>query len=240
MILTTPAPERYTRFACPNPHCARCNRPGEGNLAHRSWTGTPQHIERLRCTTCGREFSEREGTLMARSKLSDDTVRQLVQCQRWGVCDAGTAAICAVDLQTVYRFQRVAAQRAVTHHQQSGQNLEGQGVQWDEAHTKLRPKQVDWVHTALAMGSWFLLGVDFGPRTQDTAVALIAPVIARTRALPLFLTAGWQAYTAALLQVMGVVYRRRRRGKVGRKPKPRLVAPPDLFYALYHERGEAQ
>jgi transposase-like protein len=231
MILTTPAPERYTRFSCPNPHCARFNRPDEGNIAHRSWTGTHKHIERLRCTTCGREFSEREGTLMARSKLPEDTVIQLVKCQRWGVCDAGTADICAVDLKTVYRFQRVAAQRAVTHHQQSVQNLEVQGVQLDEAHTKLRPKQVAWVHTALAMGSWFLLWVDFGPRTQETAATLIAQVIARTRALPLFLTDGWKAYTAALLQVVGVVYRRRRRGKVGRKPKPRLVAPQDLFYA---------
>jgi hypothetical protein len=168
---------------------------------------------------------------MARSKLPEDTVIQLMKCQRWGVCDAGTADICAVDLKTVYRFQRVAAQRAVTHHQQSVQNLEVQGVQLDEAHTKLRPKQVEWVHTALAMGSWFLLWVDFGPRTQETAAALIAQVIARTRALPLFLTDGWKAYTAALLQVVGVVYWRRRRGKVGRKPKPRLIAPKHLFYA---------
>jgi IS1 family transposase len=168
---------------------------------------------------------------MARSKLPEDTVIQLVKCQRWGVCDAGTADICAVDLKTVYRFQQVAAKRAVTHHQQSVQNLEVQGGQLDEAHTKLRPKQVAWVHTALAMGSWFLLWVDFGPRTQDTAAALIAQVIARTRAIPLCLTDGWKAYTAALLQVVGGVYRRRRRGQVGRKPKPRLVAPQTLFYA---------
>jgi len=47
----------------------------------------------------------------------------------------------------------------------------------------------------------------------------------------LFLTDGWKAYPAALLQVVGVVYRRRRRGNVGRKPKPRLVAPQTLFYA---------
>jgi IS1 family transposase len=231
MILTTPAQEKYTRCSCPNSHCARFNRPGEGNIAHRSWTGTHKHIERLRCTTCGQEFSEREGTLMARSKLPEETVIQLVQCQRWGVCDEGTADICAVDLTTVYRFQRVAAQRAQAHHRQSVQNLEVPGVQWDAAHAKLRPKQVAWGHTALAMGSWFLLWVDFGPRTQDTAAALIAQVVARTRALPLFLTDGWKAYTAALLQVVGVVYRRRRRGKVGRKPKPRLVAPPTLFYA---------
>ena len=231
MTLTTPAPERYTRFSCPNPHCAQFNRPGEGNIVHRSWTGTHKDIERLRCMACDREFSEREGTLMACSKLSEDTVIRLVKCQRWGVCDEGTADICAVDLKTVHHFQRVAAQRAETHHRQSVQNVAVQGVQLDEAHSKLRPKQVEWVHTALAMGSWFLLWIDFGPRTQETAATLIAQVVARTQQLPLVLTDGWRAYTAALLQVVGVVYRRRRRGKVGRKPKPRLVAPPALFYA---------
>src|SRR2546423_2007020 len=231
MTLTTPAPERYTRFSCPNPHCERFNRPGEGNIAHRSWTGTHQHIERLRYTACDREFSEREGTLMARSKLPEDTVIRLVQCQRWGVCDEGTADICAVDLQTVHRFQHVAAQRAETHHRQVVREVDVPGVQLDEAHSKLRPRQVAWIHTALAMGSWFLLWVDIGPRTQEHAAALVAQVVARGRELPIFLTDGWKAYSAALLQVVGLVSRRRRRGKVGRKPKPRLGAPKHRFYA---------
>src|SRR5262252_7782089 len=231
MTQRTPAQERYTRFSCPNPQCARFNHPGVGNIVHRSWTGPHKHIERLRCTACAREFSAREGTLMARSKLPEATVEQLLKCQRWGVCDEGTADICAVDLKTVHRFQHVAAQRAETHHGQSVQHVEVPGVQLDEAHAKLRPKHVEWVHTALAMGSWFLLWVDFGPRTQETAATLIAQVVARTRQLPLWLTDGWRAYPAALLQVVGVVYRRRRRGKVGRKPKPRLVAPSTLLYA---------
>jgi IS1 family transposase len=168
---------------------------------------------------------------MARSKLPEATVEQLLKCQRWGVCDEGTADICAVDLKTVYRFQRIAAHRAYTHHQQAVQQVDVTGVQMDEAHSKLRRRHTEWIHTALAMGSWFLLWVDFGPRTQDTAATLIAQVVARVRALPLFLTDGWKAYPAALLQVVGGVYRRRRRGKVGRKPTPRLVAPKDLFYA---------
>ena len=231
MILTTPAQERYTRFSCPNPACLQCNRPRAGNIVHRSWTGKHKHIERLRCTVCGREFSEREGTLMARSKLPEETVVRLLKCQRWGVCDEGTADICAVELKTLHRFQRVAAQRAEPHHRQVVQEVDGQGVQWDEAPSKLRPTQVEWVHTALAMGSWFLLWVDVGPRSQEPAAMLIAQVVARARELPLFLTDGWKAYTAALLQVVGVVYRPRRRGKVGRKPQPRLVAPPALFYA---------
>ena len=168
---------------------------------------------------------------MARSKLPEDTVIRLVKCQRWGVCDEGTADICAVDLKTVHRFQRVAAQRAETHHYQVVREVDVPGVQLDEAHSKLRPRQVAWIHTALAMGSWFLLWVDIGPRTQEQATALVAQVIARVREVPIFLTDGWKAYSAALLHVLGVVYRRRRRGKVGRQPKPRLVAPKHLFYA---------
>lgn len=231
MRSTTPAQVRYTTFSCPNPDCIQFNRSNVDTIVHRSWTGKHKHIERLRCTACDHEFSEREGTLMARSKLAEDQVERLLKCQRWGVCDEGTADICAVDLKTVYRFQRVATQRAQTHHQQVVRNVDVPGVQLDEAHSKLRPQQVEWVHTALAMGSWFLLWVDFGPRTQNTAAALIAQVVARTQALPLFLSDGWKPYIAALLQVVGVVYRPRRRGQVGRKPKPRLVAPKNLFYA---------
>jgi hypothetical protein len=242
MTLTTPVQERYTRFSCPNPQCAQFNRPGEGNIAHRSWTGTRKHIERLRCMACDREFSEREGTLMARSKLPEDTVIQLVKGQRWGVCDEGTADICAVDLKTVHRLQQVAAQRAETHHRQVVRGVDVPGVQLDEAHSKLRPHQVAWIHTALAMGSWFLLWVDVGPRTQEQAALMLAQGVARGRELPLFLTDGWKAYSAALLQVLGIVYRRRRRGKVGRKPKPRLVAPKHLFYAqvvkVRNQRGQ--
>ena len=55
MIQTTPAPDRYTRFSCPNPRCVWFNQPGEGNITHRSWTGTHKHIERLRCTACDQE-----------------------------------------------------------------------------------------------------------------------------------------------------------------------------------------
>jgi hypothetical protein len=225
MIRTTPAQERYTRFSCPNPQCTRFNRPGEGTIAHRSWTGTHKHIERLRWTACGQEFSAREGTLMAHSKLPEDTVIRLVKCQRWDVCDEGTADICAGDLKTVHRFQRVAAQRAEPHHRQVVREVDVPGVQVDEAHSKLRPRQVAWIHTALAMGRWFLLGGDIGPRTQEQAAALVAQVVARGREVPLFLTDGWKAYRVALLQVLGVVYRRRRQGKRGRKPHPRLVAP---------------
>jgi len=176
MISTTPAQERDTRFSCPHPPCPCCNRLGTGNIVHRSWTGKHKHIERLRCTACDRELSEREGTLIARSKLPEATVTQLLQCQRWGGCDEGTADICAVALKTVHRFQSVAAPRAQTHQPQVVQQGDVQAVPWDEAHAKLRPRRGEGSHTALAMGSGFLLCVDCGPRPQDTAATLIAQV----------------------------------------------------------------
>jgi IS1 family transposase len=231
-MTSTPVVEaQYSRFSCPNQACTDFNHTGRGNIRHRSWTGKHKDIERLSCTTCGHEFSEREGTLMARSKLPEATVEQLLKCQRWGVCDVGTADICGVDIKTVHRFQRIAFVRAVTHHQQVVHHLDVEGVQLDEAHSKRRPGTVVWIHTALAMQSLFVLWVAFGERTTETAASLIAQVVARLRGVPLFLTDGWKCYPPALLQILGRIYRPRRKGKVGRKPKPRVVAPDHLFYA---------
>lgn len=231
MTPTTPVEAKYTKFSCPNPECSLFNQPGQGNIVHRSWTGRDKGIERLRCIFCQKEFSEREGTLMAWGKLAEEKVIRLTKCQRWGVCDEGTADICEVDIKTVHRFQGESSGRAQEHHQQAACELEVEGVQVDEAHSKRRPKKVEWIHTALAMGSLFILFVTFGPRNTDTAAYLIAQVVARLKAVPLFLTDGWNAYPAALLRVLGKVYRPRRKGKVGRFPKPRVVAPPNLFYA---------
>jgi hypothetical protein len=225
MLSTPPAQARSTTCSCPNLAGPQCHRANVDTIVHRSWTGKHPPIERLRGTACAHEGSEREGTLMARSKRAADTVERLRQCQRWGVCDAGTADLCAVDLKTMYRFQRVATQRAQTHHQQVVRDVDVPGVPWDEAHATRRPQPVAWVQTAGALGRWGLLGGDGGPRPQEHAAGLSAQGVARARQLPLVLSERWKPSIAARLQVVGVVYRPRRRGKVGRQPQPRRVAP---------------
>jgi hypothetical protein len=225
-----PADPYYSTFTCPNPSCPRWGQQGASSIVHRSWTGKDKHIERLRCTPWGQEFSARRGTLMAATKLPEATVERLLKCQRWGVCDAGTADICGVDIKTVHRFQRVAAQHAQEHHEQVVRELHVEGVQLDEMHSKRRGPCVEWLHTAIAMRSRFVLWVHWGPRTQESAARLIAQVVARLCGLPVWLSDGWKAYPAALLQVLGRIYKRRRRGTRGRYPKPRLVPLRDLFY----------
>jgi hypothetical protein len=76
------------------------------------------------------------------------------------------------------------------------------GVQLDEAHSTLRPRQGAWLHTALAMGRWFLLWVDIGPRTQEQAATLVAQVVARVQAVPLFLITGCEfCWSTELLEL---------------------------------------
>jgi hypothetical protein len=52
---------------------------------------------------------------MTRSKLPEAPGERLLQCQRWGVCDVGTADICAVDRKTVQRFQHTAVLALAWH-----------------------------------------------------------------------------------------------------------------------------
>ena len=197
MRATTPAPESSTRLSCPHPPCARVNRPGEGPRAPRWWTGTHTPIARRRCPACDRACSARAGPRMAGSQLPADTLIRRRPWQRWGGCEAGTAALGAVALHTVQRLQHVAAQRAETHHRPGVGEVDVPGVQGDAAHAKLRPRPGAWSPTALAMGRWLLRWVDGGPRPQAQAAALGAPVVARVRALPLLRTDGWKAESAA-------------------------------------------
>jgi hypothetical protein len=78
-----------------------------------------------------------------------------------------------------------------------------------EAYSKLRGGIKAWIHTALVMGSLFVLWVEIGPRTQEMAAGMIAQMVARLQPLPMFFTDGWKAYVTALLQVLGVIYRPR-------------------------------
>ncbi|MCS6806505.1 MAG: hypothetical protein RMM98_15780 [Acidobacteriota bacterium] len=230
MNMPEPAPDQYNWLGCPNPMCRLFNQPGQGNIRHRAWSGKHKDLEWVKCQVCKTEFSERRGTLMDKTKLPEETVERLLRCQRWGGCDEGTADIGQVDPKTVRRFQRVSAARAQEHHEQVVREVEVAGVQRDEMHSKLRRHRAAWIFSALAMSSQFILWVVCGPRSPETAAHLIAQVVARLKSVPLFLTDGWKVYKPALLHVLERVYRRRRRGSRGRHPKPRLVAPENLFY----------
>jgi len=125
-------------FACPNSDCADFNRFNAGNLSVSEWMGKDKTIRRLYCKTCGRRFSERQGSLMQDTKLPEADVVRIIKCLGHGCSVEAAADICEVDTRTVQRLLERAGKRAADFHRLQLENLDEplEAVQMDELHGK--------------------------------------------------------------------------------------------------------
>ena len=125
-------------FACPNSDCADFNHFDADNLSIAEWMGKNKAIRRLYCKTCGKRFSERQGSLMQYTKLAQADVVRIVKCLGHGCSVEATADICEVDTRTVQRLLEKAGKRAADFHNLQLENLEQpfEAVQMDELHGK--------------------------------------------------------------------------------------------------------
>jgi transposase-like protein len=125
-------------FACPNSDCADFNSFNAGNLSIAEWMGKDKAIRRLYCKTCGARFSERQGSLMQDTKLSQDVVVRIIKCLGHGCSVEATADICEVDTRTVQRILENSGKRAEDFHRLRLENLDEpvKAVQMDELHGK--------------------------------------------------------------------------------------------------------
>jgi transposase-like protein len=126
-------------FACPNEDCADFNRFAAGNLSVCERMGKAHGIRRLYCHSCGHRFSERRGTLMAHSKLPEETVVRIVKCLGYGCSLEATADICEVDPRTVELLLSKAGPRAEDFHNLAIEQLSEpiEVVEIDELHAPL-------------------------------------------------------------------------------------------------------
>ena len=115
MRATNPSDD-LSLFACPNECCDQFNCFGVGNLRVCERMGRDKHIRRLYCNRCGHRFSERQGTLMAHSKLAEETVARIIKCLVHGCSLEATADICEVDPRTVDLLLQKAGRRAEDFH----------------------------------------------------------------------------------------------------------------------------
>ncbi len=123
-------------FACPNSDCADFNRFDTGNLSVAERMGKDKAIRRLYCKTCGSRFSERQGSLMQNTKLSQLDVVRIIKCLGHGCSVEATADICEVDARTVQRLLENSGKRAADFHRLQLENLQEplEVVQMDELH----------------------------------------------------------------------------------------------------------
>jgi transposase-like protein len=134
-----PPSDDLTGFACPNEDCCDFNRFAAGNLTVCERMGKDHRIRRLYCSSCGHRFSERQGSLMAKSKLPEESVVRIVKCLGYGCSVEATADICEVDPRTVELLLSKAGPRAEDFHRlQFEQHAEPiPAVEIDELHAPL-------------------------------------------------------------------------------------------------------
>ncbi len=123
----------WSTFACPNPNCAVYAQTGQGNLRPHGWSSKPRGIRCLRCTVCGKNFSERTGTPLFGIRMSDQKARDIAHHLVEGNGMRPTRRLCGVTLNTVLRFAHKAGEHAQRFHDQMVQHVRPQQVQADEA-----------------------------------------------------------------------------------------------------------
>lgn len=134
------AKDDLSGFACPNEDCCDFNRFAAGNLSVCERMGKDRHIRRLYCKSCGHRFSERQGSLMAGSKLPEESVVRIVKCLGYGCSVEATADICEVDSRTVELLLSKAGSRAEDFQQ----------LQLDRLDEAIEAVEIDELHAALA------------------------------------------------------------------------------------------
>ena len=123
----------WSAFACPNPLCSAYAQSGLGNLRPHGWSSQARGIRCLRCTTCGKNFSERAGTPLYRVHLSDQKALGIAHHLVEGNGMRPTSRLCGVTLNTVLRFAHKAGDHCQRFHDQMVQHVEAERVQADEA-----------------------------------------------------------------------------------------------------------
>src|SRR5438270_3911582 len=125
--------QNWSHLACPNPDCAAFAQRGQNNLRPHGWSSKARQIRCLRCTRCGKSFSERAGTPLFRSQLPEATLVQLAEHLAEGNGARPTSRLCGVSLNTVLRWSLHAGDHAEAFHDELVRHVQARLVQADEA-----------------------------------------------------------------------------------------------------------
>jgi LacI family transcriptional regulator len=118
-------PEDLSRFCCLNESCPELGKRGLDNLTVCARYGKDKRRRMLYCRTCKARFSERKGTPLFGSQLSEDQALAIFEhlAERNGV--RATARLVRVNRNTVVRYARLAGGHAQQLHVAGGDRVGG-------------------------------------------------------------------------------------------------------------------
>ena len=103
-------------FCCQNKACSQFGLRSQGNLRFSGWSGTGKRIRMLHCLTCGCYFSERRGTPLWESRLSEEVALSLLDHLREGCGTRSTSRLLKVSKDTVTRYAKLSGEHAQNVH----------------------------------------------------------------------------------------------------------------------------
>jgi transposase-like protein/IS1 family transposase len=228
---------KYTRppiesLACVEPECDLYGQVGQDNLTVRKVYGADQ-IRYLRCRRCGCEFSERKGTALWNTKVSEAKAVAVAEHLSEGCSQASTARLVKVDLSVVQRLNRTVGRHGQRFHTTHVQDVQVAALQADERHGFSATKQATlWEAEIMDPQSKLVLSHVQGRRDEGLIRRLYADArqrVAHRHKLVLF-TDGEHSYASLFPAYFGVAYQPSRQGKRGRLPQTRYRIPRTLAH----------
>jgi LacI family transcriptional regulator len=105
-----------SQFCCQNKDCLDYGSRDTDNLTVCGHYGKDKQRKLLYCRTCKARFSERKGTVLFGSHLSDEKVVSVLAHIQEGCGIRKTARLVGVDKETVVRYSKLAGQHSKALH----------------------------------------------------------------------------------------------------------------------------
>ena len=229
------------RLACCHPACDLYGRENQGNLIVRKVYGRDR-IRYLRCRACQTEFSERKGTALWNSKVSEQRAISVAEHLGEGCTFKSTARLVKVDPSTVRRLNGKVGRHGQQYHEQAVQDVVVTELQADERHgfagSKVQPA---WEAELMDPKSKFILAHVQGARDESLIRGLLQDGVTRLRnrhEVALF-TDGLSAYRTLFPEIFGYAYYPPRQGTRGPHPQARFRIPRTAAHVqiVKHQSG---
>jgi transposase-like protein len=107
-----------SKFCCQNPDCTLYGQRGLDNLRVCFRYGPNKQRRLLACRTCQERFSERKGTPLFDTRLSEDQALSVLHHIQEGCCVRKTSRLVGVNKNTVVRLSVLAGSHALQLHEE--------------------------------------------------------------------------------------------------------------------------
>jgi len=228
-------------LACINEQCELYGQRGQNNLTVRKTYGK-DGIRYLRCQECSAEFSERKGSALWNTKVSEAKAVAVAEHLAEGCSLKGTARLAKVDASVVRRLNGRVGEHGKAFHEEHVQNVKVEALEADERHGYAHDKgQGMWEAEVIDPQSKFVISHVQGRRDERLICCLLEDSAKRleNRHHLVLLTDGEASYESLFPEIFGVPYRPSRKGSRGRFPEVHYRIPRTLAHVqiVKHRQG---